>query len=39
MRHWALALLLLIMVLAASTFAQVQTVGDLSFAVPEGWTY
>ena len=25
--------------LAAPAFAQVQTVGDVSFAVPEGWTY
>lgn len=24
---------------AASAFAQVQTVGDVSFAVPDGWTY
>jgi|SRR5215831_3583373 len=39
MRHWALAVLLLIVVLAAPAFAQVQTVGDISFAVPEGWTY
>ncbi|HEY2915042.1 MAG TPA: hypothetical protein VGK21_16870 [Candidatus Angelobacter sp.] len=39
MRHWALAMLLLIIVLAAPAFAQVQTVGDLSFAVPQGWTY
>lgn len=39
MRHWALAVLLLIIVLAAPAFAQVQTVGDVSFAVPEGWSY
>ena len=39
MRHWALAVFLLIIVLAAPAFAQVQTVGDISFAVPEGWTY
>jgi hypothetical protein len=32
-------MLLLIIVLAAPAFAQVQTVGDLSFAVPQGWTY
>ncbi|HET9164457.1 MAG TPA: hypothetical protein VFP11_00570, partial [Candidatus Angelobacter sp.] len=38
MRRWALASLLLI-VIAASAVAQVQTVGDVSFAVPEGWTY
>jgi hypothetical protein len=38
MRRWALTLLLLI-VIAASAVAQVQTVGDVSFAVPEGWTY
>jgi hypothetical protein len=39
MRRWALAWLLLIVVLAAPAIAQVQTVGDVSFAVPEGWTY
>lgn len=39
MRRWALAVLLLIIVLAAPVFAQVQTVGDVSFAVPEGWSY
>jgi hypothetical protein len=38
MRRWALASLLLIAI-AASAIAQVQTVGDVSFAVPEGWTY
>jgi hypothetical protein len=37
MRHWALAVLTF--VFAAPAFAQVQTVGDLSFAVPEGWSY
>src|SRR6476646_11672587 len=37
MRRWALCALLLIIV--APAFAQVQTVGDVSFAVPEGWTY
>jgi hypothetical protein len=37
MRRWALCALLLIQV--APAFAQVQTVGDVSFAVPEGWTY
>jgi len=37
MRRWALCALLLIIV--APGFAQVQTVGDVSFAVPEGWTY
>jgi len=37
MRRWALCGLLLIIV--APGFAQVQTVGDVSFAVPEGWTY
>jgi hypothetical protein len=39
MRHWALAVLLLTIVLTAPAFAQVQTVGDVSFAVPQGWTY
>src|SRR5215469_11828994 len=39
MRHWALTVLLLTIVLPAPAFAQVQTVGDVSFAVPEGWTY
>jgi len=38
MRRWALAWLLLIAT-ATSAVAQVQTVGDVSFAVPEGWTY
>lgn len=28
-----------VLAMAASAFAQVQTVGDVSFAVPEGWTY
>jgi hypothetical protein len=37
MRRWALFALLLI--IGGSAFAQVQTVGNLSFAVPEGWTY
>src|SRR6478609_1967051 len=37
MRRWALSALLLI-VIAVPAFAQVQTVGDVSFAVPEGWT-
>jgi hypothetical protein len=39
MRRWALIALLLTMVLAAPAWAQVQTVGEVSFAVPEGWTY
>ncbi|HEU4413534.1 MAG TPA: hypothetical protein VFT65_02030 [Candidatus Angelobacter sp.] len=39
MRQWAIAWLLLIAVLAAPAIAQVQTVGDVSFAVPEGWAY
>lgn len=39
MRRWALSALLLIIILAAPAFAQVQTVGDVSFAVPEGWAY
>jgi len=39
MRRWALAVLLLIIVIAAPAFAQIQTVGDVSFAVPEGWSY
>src|ERR1700739_1219041 len=39
MRRWALAVLLVTFVLAAPAFAQVQTVGDISFAVPQGWTY
>jgi hypothetical protein len=39
MRRWALCALLLIIIIAAPVFAQVQTVGDVSFAVPEGWTY
>jgi hypothetical protein len=39
MRGWALFLLLSVFAFAASAFAQVQTVGDVSFAVPEGWTY
>lgn len=39
MRHWALAVLLLIIVPAVPAIAQVQTVGNVSFAVPEGWSY
>jgi hypothetical protein len=39
MRRWAIASLLLIFILAAPAIAQVQTVGDVSFAVPEGWAY
>jgi len=39
MRRWALAVLLLTFVIVAPAFAQVQTVGDISFAVPEGWSY
>ena len=39
MGRWVLAVLLFVIVMAASAFAQVQTVGDVSFAVPEGWTY
>jgi hypothetical protein len=39
MRRWALSSLLLIVILAVPAAAQVQTVGDVSFAVPEGWTY
>lgn len=39
MRGRALSALLLFFVVAAPAFAQVQTVGDVSFAVPEGWTY
>jgi hypothetical protein len=38
MRHWALFGLLLI-IGAAPVFAQVQSVGDISFAVPDGWAY
>ncbi|HYX52776.1 MAG TPA: hypothetical protein VE783_04950, partial [Candidatus Limnocylindrales bacterium] len=37
MRLWALCALLVIV--SAPAFAQVQTVGDMSFAVPEGWEY
>ena len=33
------ALLLLVCLSAVSAFAQVQSVGDVSFAVPDGWTY
>jgi hypothetical protein len=39
MRRWVLIGLLLTILLAAPMLAQVQTVGNLSFAVPEGWTY
>jgi len=39
MRRWALTVSLLIIAVAAPCFAQVQTVGDVSFAVPEGWAY
>ena len=39
MRCWAPAALLFVIVMTVPAFAQVQTVGDVSFAVPEGWTY
>jgi hypothetical protein len=39
MRRWAFVRLLLIVVLATPAWAQVQGFGDVSFAVPEGWTY
>jgi hypothetical protein len=39
MRRWALVSLFLIVIFAAPAIAQVQTVGDVSFAVPEGWAY
>jgi hypothetical protein len=39
MRRWALALLFFVIASAAPAFAQVQTVGNISFAVPAGWTY
>ena len=40
MRRWTLRCLLAVLLIAAPVFAQeVETVGDVSFAVPEGWTY
>ncbi|HKV95474.1 MAG TPA: hypothetical protein VJW20_23210 [Candidatus Angelobacter sp.] len=40
MRGWAIFFLLLsAFAVAVPAFAQVQTVGDISFAVPEGWAY
>src|ERR1041385_6300036 len=39
MRRWSIIGLLSMIVAAAPAFAQVQTVGDISFAVPQGWTY
>jgi hypothetical protein len=39
MRRWALIALLLAMAFTMSAFAQVQRIGDISFAVPEGWSY
>ena len=39
MRRGALITLLLAIVFAVPALAQVQTVGDLSFAVPDGWSY
>ena len=39
MRRWALKGLLLAIGLAMPAVAQVQTVGDISFAVPDGWSY
>src|SRR5215831_13743260 len=40
MRRWALVVLLLAGIfVVAPAFAQVQNIGDISFAVPEGWTY
>jgi len=39
MRRWALFALVLMITAPRLAQAQVQTVGDVSFAVPEGWTY
>lgn len=39
MRGWAITALLSVIVITVPGFAQVQAVGDVSFAVPEGWTY
>jgi hypothetical protein len=39
MRHWALFALLLMIIIAAPALAQVQSLGEISFAVPEGWSY
>jgi hypothetical protein len=39
MRGWALLVLISVSLIAAPAIAQVQTVGDVSFAVPEGWAY
>src|SRR5215467_15396389 len=39
MRRWALFALFLMITASTLAPAQVQTVGDVSFAVPEGWTY
>jgi len=39
MRRWALVGLLLAIATAVPAVAQVQTVGDISFAVLEGWVY
>ena len=39
MPRWALSAFCLFIVLVAPLFAQVQTVGEVSFAVPDGWSY
>lgn len=39
MHRWALVALLFAIVFAVPAFAQVQTVGNISFAVPDGWAY
>jgi hypothetical protein len=39
MRRWALSAVFAVFAVTAPAFAQVQTVGDVSFAVPEGWAY
>ena len=39
MRSRVLGCVLVLLTIAAPVWAQVQTVGDVSFAVPDGWTY
>jgi hypothetical protein len=39
MWRWALSAVLSVFAVTAPAFAQVQTIGDVSFAVPDGWTY
>jgi hypothetical protein len=39
MFRFSLSVVVAALALEASGLAQVQTIGDVSFAVPDGWTY